>query len=191
MHLLKTIIYCAALTLLYSTRADASTETFKIDSSHTFPMFEVKHKGMSLHRGRFNKTAGSIILDEATKTGTIEVTIDAASVDTGDERLEKSLRGDSFLQISKHPTLRFISRQLRFDAAALTQADGELTLLGVTRPVSLAVKGFNCKRFDADSKVCGADVSTTIKRSDFGMTAYLPDTVADEVKIQIQIEAYK
>jgi polyisoprenoid-binding protein YceI len=169
----------------------AASETFVIDSSHTFPMFEVKHKGLSMHRGRFNKTVGTIALDEPNKSGTVDVTIDAASVSTGDERLEKSLRGDSFFQVTKFPKLIFRSQRLIFEGNTLKQADGELTLLGVSSPVSLKVNALTCKILAGNSKVCGADLSASLKRSSYGMTAYLPDTVGDEVKITIQLEAYK
>ncbi|MES2770956.1 MAG: YceI family protein [Pseudomonadota bacterium] len=168
-----------------------AVDSYSIDQSHTFPSFEINHLGFSTQRGRFNKTSGKIILDRAAKTGSIEVSIDAASIDTGLEELHKHLKAEDFFDVAQYPTLNFKSNKLKFDGEQVVAAEGELTLRGVTKPVSLKVEAFKCAIHPMNKKsMCGANVVTTIKRSDFGMSKYVP-AVGDEVKIAIQIEAVK
>jgi len=169
-----------------------AADTFVLDPSHTFPTFEVSHLGFSTHRGRFNSTSGKAVLDVPAKSGSIEVVIDVASIDTGGEKLETHLKAEDFFYAEKYPTMTFKSDKLKFDGDNLVGADGALTLRGVTQPASLAVQNFKCGAHPFNKKaMCGANVTTTIKRSDFGMKYGLPAAVGDEVKIAIQIEAYK
>ena len=182
--------HLAALLSMFAATA-ASAEGYAIDARHTFPMFEVSHYGFSLQRGRFNKVAGKLELDTVAKKGSVEVTIDTASVDMGFEDWNKHMRGERFFQSEKHPQARFVARDFAFDADKPTPVAGELTLLGVTRNVVLKVSRWRCAKHPIlPRQLCGADLETTIKRSDFGMNANLPG-IGDEVRITIPVEALK
>ncbi len=185
----KTLI-ALALSSTLSVSAFAA-DSYTIDPRHTFPSFEINHLGFSTQRGRFNTSAGKITLDTAAKSGSIAVTIDAASVDTGLAELEKHIQSEEFFEVAKYPTITFTSRNLKFDGDKLAGADGDFTLHGVTRPVSLLIDHFRCAPHPMNKKpTCGANATATIKRSEFGITKYLP-AVGDEVKIIIQVEFTK
>ena len=181
----------ALTTALFATSAVAAPETYKVDSTHTFPSFEVGHLGFSTQRGRFNTTSGTIVMDRAKKTASIDIAIDAASINTGLAKLEDHLKTPDFLDVAKHPTITFKSTGARFEGDKLAAVDGKLTMRGVTKPVTLAVSSFYCGMHPIIKKpACGADAVTTIKRSDFGINYALP-AVSDEVKLLIQVEAHK
>jgi polyisoprenoid-binding protein YceI len=176
----------------FSGVASAQAESYTIDSSHTFPTFEILHLNLSVQRGRFNETQGSIRLDQKARTGSVELSIKAASVDTGLEALEKHLREEDFFNVQKYPTISYKSRAFKFDGDRPVAVEGDLTLLGVTKPVRLTVENFRCGDHPmAKRKACGALVSTTIKRSEFGMGKYPPPVLGDEVKISVSLEALK
>lgn len=185
----KTLIF-AALAGIASLPAVAA-DSYTIDPRHTFPSFELSHQGFSIQRGRFNRTAGKMTLDTAAKSGSIDVTIDATSIDTGLDELEKHLRGEDFFDAAKYPTLAYKSTTLKFDGDKVTGANGELTLHGVTKPVSLNIDHWRCAPNPMHKKqTCGANATATIKRSDFGVSKYVP-MVGDEVRIAIQVEAVR
>jgi len=166
-------------------------DTYTIDSSHTFPSFEIDHLGFSTQRGRFNSTQGKLTLDEDNKTGSVDITIDAASIDTGFAKLEEHLRAEDFFDVKRYPTLTFRSTNFRFNEDRLVSVSGNLTMHGVTLPVTLTVNRFKCGINVARlRKVCGADASTTIKRSDYGISKGTP-FVGDEVRITLQVEAVR
>lgn len=170
-------------------RAAAAPEHFVIEPSHTFPTFEVSHLGYSFHRGRFNRSSGTIVIDRTARRGQIDVTIDTASLDTGDAKLEQELRGKDFFDVATYPEMRFRSERLVFRGDAVAAAHGTLTLLGASRPVTLEINHFFCATNPLTRKyACGANVVTTLLRSEFGMTKYVP-FVGDEVRIAIQVEA--
>jgi polyisoprenoid-binding protein YceI len=169
----------------------AQEATYTIEPTHTFPTFEISHLGFSTHRGRFNKTSGTIKLDMATKKGSIDVSIDTASIDTGHDKLENHLKAEDFFNVAKFPSMTFKGTNMKFEGERLVSVTGDFTLLGVTKPVTLNVIAFKCGPNPISKKeTCGADITTTIKRSDFGMKTYVP-AVGDEVKIAIQLEALK
>lgn len=168
-----------------------SAETFTVDSRHTYPVFEINHLGFSTQRGRFNKTEGKIALDRAAKTGSVEVTIDSASIDMGLDAWDKQMRGEDFFNAEQFPTMSFKAERFSFEGDKPVAAQGALTLLGVSKPVTLKIDGFTCGTHPINKKsLCAADISTTIKRSEWGMTKYVP-SVSDEVKILIPVEAFK
>ncbi len=186
---MKTIL--AALAAAAAFPALAAPESYSLDSRHTFPSFEVNHLGFSTQRGRFNKTTGKVTLDREAKTGSVEVEIDAGSVDTGLDKLEEHLVGEDFFNVAKYPTLAFKSRSMTFSGDKPASVSGDFTMLGVTRPLTLTIHAFNCGVHPINKKnVCGADASATLKRSEFGMTKYVPG-VSDEVMLKIQVEAFK
>ena len=164
-------------------------QSYNIDPSHTFPSFETDHMGISVWRGKFNKTSGTVTLDKAAKTGTLDITIDASSIDTGFAKLNEHLQSPDFFNVAKFPTATYKSTSFKFDGDKPVAVQGNLTLLGVTKPVELTINKFKCiihpmlKR-----EVCGADVSASFKRTDFGMNTYSPpfDPV---IKLAIQVEA--
>lgn len=178
-------------TLLLACPALAAADQFVIDPRHTFPSFEISHIGFSTQRGRFDKTTGTISLDTKNKTGQINISIEANSIDTGLAELEDRLKKDDFFNTGKYPTITYVADTLIFDGEKPVRADGKLTLLGITKPVSLDIGHFQCGIHPINKKsVCGADAVGQIKRSDFGMTAFLP-AVGDEVKLFIQVEGFK
>ncbi|MDD5578436.1 MAG: YceI family protein [Methylobacter sp.] len=177
-----------ANTLCFSATA---ADTYTVDPRHTFPSFEINHLGFSIQRGRFNHTSGKIILDPEADTGHVNIVIDTASISTGLPELEENLRSKEFFDAARFPHLTFLSDKLSFKKGQLIAVDGNLTLHGVTKPVHLAVDHFHCGiNLIAMKNTCGANATTTIKRTDFGVSKYAP-ALADEVKIIIQIEAVK
>ena len=182
----------ASLALAAATMAPAfAADTYKIDSFHTFPTFEVSHMGFSTQRGRFDKTSGTITLDRAAKTGSVELVIDVASLNMGFPVWNEHMAVEGFFNTAKYPTITFKSNKLVFEGDQVVGAEGDFTLLGVTKPIKLTVSNFKCGPNPMNKKeMCGADISTSIKRSDFGMTKYLPG-IGDEVKLSSPVEAYK
>ncbi|MGR9115868.1 MAG: YceI family protein [Gammaproteobacteria bacterium] len=181
----------ALLIGLFVNTAAIAVDSYSVDPRHTFPSFEIDHLGFSMQRGRFDRTSGNVMLDTESSSGSIEIAIDSASISTGLAELEEHLRGENFLDVAHYPKIYFASDRLHFDKDKLVAVDGRLTLHGVTRPVHLAVDRFHCGlNLIAMKNICGANATTTIKRSDFGVDKYAP-ALADEVKIEIQIEAIK
>jgi polyisoprenoid-binding protein YceI len=184
---MKKLILAAALTL--SVPAFAAPVTYKFDPAHTYPSYEVTHMGLSFFRGVFKSSSGKVTLDTAARTGSIEAKIDTASVDMGIDKLVRHLKSEDFFNVEKFPEMTFKSSRINFSGDNVTSIDGELTLLGVTKPVTLNVDYFKCAPHPMVKKpACGANASVTIKRSDFGMK-YLVGPVSDDVKITIQVEA--
>ena len=185
---MRTLALAATLAVL---PALAEVETYNIDPRHTFPGYEIGHFGFSLQRGRFEKTRGRITIDGAAKTGSVEVTVETASISSGDAKLDNHLRGEDFFDVAKHPQMTFRSTQFVFDGERVRQVQGELTLLGVTRPVTLEVTHFKCGLNPMIMrKICGADMTAQIRRSDFGMKYAIP-MLADEVTLRINVEAMR
>lgn len=184
----KTIAALVAASLSLS--AFAEVENFDFDVTHTYPSFEVNHLGFSLTRGFFKDTKGTLTIDRNAKKATVEVVIDAKSIESGLAKRDEHLRGKDFFNTEQFPTATFKSSNFKFDAGNPVEAAGELTMLGVTKPVVLKINPMKCgERFDKNY-VCGADVTTVIKRSEWGMKAYVP-FVGDDVKIAVQVEAIK
>ena len=168
-----------------------AADTYSVDPRHTWPQYEIMHLGFSTQRGRFNETSGRIMLDRAAKTGAVDIVIKAASIDTGLEKWDEHLKSEDFFNAAKHPDITFKADKVVFSGERPASIPGQFTLLGVTKPVTLTVAHFNCGPHPITKKeVCGADASTTIKRSEFGMTKYLPG-IGDEVKLVINVEASK
>jgi polyisoprenoid-binding protein YceI len=164
-------------------------ETYMVDPLHTTATFSVVHLGLSLQRGSFGRTTGRVMLDRAGKKGSIDVAIDAASVTSGSPPRETMLRGEDYFNVAQFPAITFKSTNLKFDGDRVVGADGELTIRGVAKPVTLSVADFKCAIHPATKKpACGAEVTASVKRSEFGMTKNQAST-ADEVNIAIAIEA--
>ena len=182
---------CIATAMVIAATGAQAADSYTIDSRHTYPVFEVNHLGFSTQRGRFNKSAGKIVVDTAAKSGSVDLTIETASIDMGLEKWDEHMRGPDFFDVAKHPTMTFKSSKLKFDGDKIVGADGDFTLLGVTKPMSLALSGFRCGEHPMLKKtVCGVDASATIKRTDFGMKYGVP-AIGDEVKLMVPVEAIK
>ena len=180
-----------AAAIAISLPALAAPETYTIDSRHTFPSFEIGHMGMSMQRGRFNKTSGKVTLDRDAKTGSAEITIDVASVDTGFEKLEEHIRSEDFLSAAQYPNITFKGTKFVFDGDKVKSVEGELAMHGVTKPVTLNAQQFNCGAHPMTKKaMCGGEFVATIKRSEWGVTKFVP-AVSDDMTLRINIEAYK
>jgi len=187
-HTLAAVALGAAIT----TAPAFAQDVYVLDPDHTIPMYEVTHLGFSQQRGSFTKAAGKVTLDRSARKGAIEVIIQTASVTTGAARLVPNLKAEDFFNVEKFPTMTYKSADLVFDGDNVVGANGELTLLGVTRPVSLTVTGFKCGPHPFNKKpMCGAEAVATIKRSEFGMKYGIPTAASDEIRIKIPIEALK
>ncbi len=180
-----------AATLAAASAAHAAPESFTLDPAHTVPVFAVSHLGLSVQRGMFTRTSGTVVIDRAERSGRVEVAVDAASLETADRLRDRILRGDSWFDVERFPTVSYRAQRIVFDGDVPVAADGELTLLGVTRPVRLAIRDFRCGTHSLTRRpLCGAEVTATVRRSDFGMSAWLKD-VGDEVTLTIQAEGYR
>ena len=185
----KIALFAAAATL--SSAAFAATETYVIDYTHTFPRFEYSHLGYSIQVSRFDKTSGKITLDRAAKTGSVDVTIDAKSVNTGYALFNEHIQAEDYFYTEKYPTITFKSSHLKFDGDKLVAVNGDLTVKGVTKPVTLTVTSFHCMPHPMLKKdACGANATTKIKRSEFNAGKNAP-YVGDEVTLTIPVEAVK
>jgi len=168
-----------------------AADTYVIDPEHSFPFFEVGHMGFSALRGKFGKMGGKVTLDRAAKSGTINVDIDATSIDTGLPRRDNVLKGEDWFNVAKYPTMIYKSSSLKFNGDQPVAAEGELTVNGITKPVPLIIENVRCGPNPFNKReMCGASASAAIKRSDFGVKGS-PSSVADDVKIFIGLEAYK
>lgn len=171
----------------------AAEETYVLDPVHSQPQWEARHVGFSNQHGNFGKVSGRVTLDRAAKKGAVDITIDATSIRTYDGRLDAIVKGERFFNVEKYPTLTFKSNNVVFDGDRVVGVDGDLTMVGVTKPVRLKVTDFVCGEDPFRKKPeCGAEATATIKRSEWGMTNGLAiGNPADEVKLTLPVEAYK
>lgn len=171
--------------------SSAFADTYNIDPNHTFPSFEADHMGLSVWRGKFGKTTGTINLDRAAKSGSLDIVIDAASIDFGHEKMNSHAKNADMFNVEKFPQVTYKSKSLKFDGDKLVAVEGDLTMLGVTKPVKLTINKFKCIMHPRlKREVCGADASGEFKRTDFGLS-YATPAFAPEVKLEIQVEAIK
>lgn len=180
----------AALAAL-GTSAAFAANTYKIDPNHTYPSFEADHMGISVWRGKFNKSEGTIVLDPAAKAGALDIVVDINSIDFGHDKMNEHAKKEDIFDAAKFPTATFKSTKVNFTGDVPTSVDGELTLRGVTKPLTLTINKFKCIVHPMHKReVCGADVTGQFQRSDFGINAGLP-RFSPEVKLAIQVEAVK
>jgi polyisoprenoid-binding protein YceI len=143
------IRYFAFVVLGAATAASAAPVNYEVDPEHTYPSFEADHfGGISVWRGKVKQTSGKIVLDRQAGTGSVDVTIDMTTIDSGLEKLNDHLKGPDagMLDVTKFPTAKYKGKLVNFKDGAPTQVQGELTLHGVTKPVTLTVKSFKCLR---------------------------------------------
>ena len=198
MRKLAVLAAAVAATATLPLTAAAAPENYTFDPYHTFVNFAVDHLGMSTLFGRFNKTVGKMVVDPAAKTGSLEITVETASVDTGDgdkggrpRSRDEHLRLADFFNSAEFPRMTYKSTGVKFSGDNPAELEGQATLLGVTRPVNLKVDRWKCGAHPFSKKaMCGGNASGAIKRSDFGMKFGAP-ALGDEVKLTIEFEAYK
>ena len=183
----------AALILAVTIAAPAlaAPETFNVEPTHTFPRFSYNHLGYSVQLSRFDKTSGKVVFDKAAKTGSVDIVINTKSVSTGSDVFNEHIQGEDFLDTAKYPTATFKSTKVVFEGDKPARIEGNLTLKGVTKPVTLTVTSFQTMPHPMVKKdALGANAYTTVKRTDFNMGKNAP-YVGDEVRIDIAIEAIK
>lgn len=195
---MKRWITTGAVVLALPIAAAAAPESYTMDPPHSIPQFELDYIGFTTIRGRFDKTSGKFTIDRSAKTGSVEFVIEAASVTTGDTERgsrprtrDEHLRTADFFNVAEFPRLTFKGTSAKFAGEAPVQIDGQLTMLGVTRPVTLKVERWKCGMHPFYKKdACGADAVAKLKRSDFGMKYGIP-ALGDEVSLHIGILGLK
>lgn len=188
MFLQKTL--WAALTLVASASAMSAPVSYTIDPTHTYPSFEADHMGISVWRGKMNKNSGTVVLDKAAGTGTVEITIDLASIDFGMPALNTWATGKDFFNVKKSPRATYKGTLDKFVDGSPTQVSGELTLNGQTHPVNLTIQRFKCVPHPMlKRELCGADASGSFNRDAFSLSAGKDYGFNMDVALRIQVEA--
>ena len=185
-------ILAATVVMAVGGAALAAPKSYDVDPKHTYPSFEADHfGGVSVWRGKFTKSSGKITLDRESGTGTVDISIDTASVDTGADDLDEHLRGADFFDVEKFPAAVYKGKFGKFKDGAPTEVQGELTLHGVTRPVTLTLNSFKCipHPMKKAPELCGADAQAVINREDFGIVWGKNFGFDMKVKLAIQVEA--
>lgn len=184
----KTLLF--ALLVAASGQAMATPVSYEIDPMHTYPSFEADHMGISYWRGKFNKTAGTLVLDKEGATGSVDVKIDIASVDFGLDAMNEHALSPEFFDNAKYPQATYKGKLMDFVDGAPTRVVGDLTLHGVTRPVELKINRFKCIPHPMFKReLCGADASAVFKRDEFGLAAGKDYGFSMDVNLRIQMEA--
>jgi polyisoprenoid-binding protein YceI len=180
-------------TSLLGAAATAAPTTYTIDPDHTHPAFEVDHfGGLSVWRGNFKKTTGTVILDSAAKTGSVDAVIDTASIDFAHDKLNEHVASPEMLDVVKYPTAEYKGQFVEFNEGGPKTILGNLTLHGVTKPVTLTINSFKCIEHPMLKKqVCGADATGTFNRSDFGVNYGQQYGFNQNVLLRIQVEGVK
>lgn len=171
--------------------AHAAPVNYEIDPTHTYPSFEADHLGgLSVWRGKFNKTAGKIVLDKAAGTGGVDLIVETDSVDFGLEQMNAAARGQDLFDVARHPYARFRGTLQDFTNGAPAKVVGELTLRGVTRPLTLEIRQFKCMPHPLFKReLCGADAHGSFQRDAFGMDSGKAYGFRMDVALRIQVEA--
>jgi polyisoprenoid-binding protein YceI len=189
---MKNALPVAVLALMTGS-AIAVPVKYDVDPNHTYPSFEADHfGGLSVWRGKFDKSSGTIVLDKEKSSGSVDVTIDTSSIDFGHAKLNEHAKSAEMFDVEKYPTATYKGTLAKFKDGAPTEVDGQLTLHGVTKPVKLTINQFKCMVNPMSKKeTCGADASATFNRSDFGVNFGDKYGFKQEVKLQIQVEGIR
>jgi len=184
----------AAIVLLACLKAAAApgADTYTMDTAHSAPTFSFSHLGLTTQSGRFDRAAGTVELDLAARRGRVSYEVDAASLNMGFGTESADSPGLRLFQVLRHPKIRFVSDRLVFDEQGrVVAAAGRLTLLGVERAITVQVARFQCSTSPVNhQRLCTAEISAVLRRSDFGMRDYLP-AISDEVTVRVPVEAYR
>ena len=186
---MKKYLIVAALTVLPVNIVLA--DNYTIDPSHTYVSFAINHLGFSTMRGKFNQQSGSMAFDPDAKNASVSIEIDAASIDTGHEKRDAHLSSPDFLNAVENPTISFKSTGVTWNGATLATVSGNLTILGVSKPITLQVTSMHCGEHPFSKKwTCGFDASGSIKRTDFGVNYGMP-AIGEVLDLQIEVEAVR
>lgn len=166
-------------------------DTYTIDGNHTSATFSFKHLGFSTFHGKIPATGGTIVLDRAQKTGSVDITFEIDDIATGVDKFDDHLESADFFDGEKFPTATFKASKVTFTGDSPSSITGDLTIKGKTKPVTLQITAFKCGEHPmTKAAACGADATAKIKRSDFGLEKYVP-AVSDEIDLAIEVEAAK
>jgi polyisoprenoid-binding protein YceI len=181
----------STLMALSLSAAQAATVTYTLDPTHTFPSFEADHMGgLSVWRGKVNQNSGKVVLDKAARTGELEVNIDVNSIDFGLDAMNEKARSAELFDTAKFPTASYKGKLVNWVKGAPTQVKGELTLHGVTKPLTLKINSFKCMPHPMlKREFCGADAQATLNRDDYGISAGKDWGFKMAVNLRIQVEA--
>jgi len=186
---MKRILILAVLVATSGT-AMAAPVSYEIDPDHTYPSFEADHMGISFWRGKFNKTSGTLVVDKAAGTGSVDVRIDMDSVDFGLDTMNEHAKTAEFFDVAEYPKATYKGRLESFVDGAPTRVAGELTLHGITRPVELKIDLFKCIPHPMYKReLCGANATAVFKRDEFGLVAGKDYGFNMDVNLRIQMEA--
>ncbi len=191
MKTISRLITTLALSAAVIAPAFAAPVNYGVEANHTFPRFSYTHLGFTTQQSRFDKTTGTVVYDKEGRTGSVNITIETSSVSTGSALFNQHIQGEDFLDTAKYPTVTFKSTKVNFDGDKPVSIEGDLTMKGITKRVTLTVTRFLAAPHPIQKKdTIGADAYTIVKRTDFNMGKYAP-AVSDEVRIDIAIEALK
>ncbi|HXR18817.1 MAG TPA: YceI family protein [Steroidobacteraceae bacterium] len=188
MNRLRPAFALLTLSVALSAPAWAAPITYIPNADHTFARFSYDHLGFSTQESRFDKVTGTVTFDPAAKTGAVDIVIDTKAVNTGSEKFNGNIQGPEFFDTSQFPTATFKSTSVKFDGDRPVSIVGELTLKGITKPVTLTVTSFKHAPNMMKKDSIGANATTVISRSDFQMVKYVP-LIGDDVTVTIAIEA--
>jgi len=187
-----------AVLLAVPVAAHAAADTYAVDPMHSSVNFTVDHLGLTNIYGRFNKFTGTFSVDKAAKTGSLDASVDTVSVDTNENdkgsrarSRDEHLRSADFFNAAEFPKMTFKSTKVAFNGDNPATIEGNLTLLGVTKPQTFTVQRFKCNPASGNAKErCGGIAVGKLKRSDFGMKRGVP-SIGDEITLVLSIEAEK
>jgi len=182
-----------SLATCFAGAVQATPANYTLDPSHTYPSFEADHMGgLSVWRGKINKNSGSVMLDREQGFGVVDVDIDLSSIDFGQDQLNKWAQGKDFFDLAQYPKAGYKGKLTSFVNGAPTEAKGELTLHGVTRPLTLKINSFKCIPHPMlKRELCGADAFAVFQRDQYGLTAGKDWGFNMDVTLRIQVEAIK
>lgn len=184
------VLVLAACVVAWTGPSRAQEQAYTVDPGHTFPTYTIEHFGVSLQQGRFDSTQGRIVLNPAAKAGSVEIVIQTASISSGLASLDRKLRSEEFFDAARHPQIIYRASTVRYADDEPVALEGELTMHGVTRPLTLEVSRFRCTLHPlAGGKRCGALARGTVRRSDYDLGRYKPPLLGDEVELTITVEA--
>jgi len=179
------LILCAAALV----PAVASAATYRIDSAHTYPQFRIRHLQFSMLHGQFNHATGTIEMDRSKHLGSVDVTVDIKSIDTGNDQRDKDLMAKDFFDAAKYPTMTYHSTSVTYRGKHRAVVHGKLTLKGVTKPLTLRVSRIHCgpNPFGGGER-CGFDATGKLDRTAFGVSGD-PHMIPDTVHLTINADA--
>ncbi len=183
----------AVLALLPAASAFAKPVVYVCDPAHTYPSFSADHLGgLSVWRGKFTRTTCTIVMDRKARGGTVDVSVDTASVDFGNAMLNRDALGRELFDVAEYPTATYTGRLADFKNGAPTEVIGRFTLHGVTRPLTLVIRHFECKELLVMGQYrCGADATGEFDRARYGMSFGKLFGFQMWVRLHIQVEAVR